>query len=408
MRGMLFKLKICGEILMYIPISKPYFDNEDKKGILEPLESGWVVQGPKVNAFEKKIVDFTKSKFAIATSNCTTALHLGLVALGIQRGDKVIVPSFTYVASVNAIEYIGAIPIFCDIDLKTFNIDIQQLIKIIEEQKDIKAIMPINLFGLCADMVKIMEIAKKYNLKIIEDSACGFDSWIKDRHSGTFGDCGCFSFHPRKAITTGEGGMLITDSEKIALRVKILRDHGAGKSDLQRHNDKNGFLLPNFDVLGYNYRMTDLQGALGNSQMDKAGEIMQKRRNIAKEYDSALSDIEQLILPNTPKGYIHGYQSYVCIFGGKESLESCNIQTIDSISKKRNLFMRELENKGIATRQGSHAVHTLGYYKDKYRIAEKDYLQSYKADRLSVSLPLYPQMTEIELEYIIKTIKEIL
>ncbi|WP_276953858.1 DegT/DnrJ/EryC1/StrS family aminotransferase [Helicobacter rodentium] len=393
---------------MYIPISKPYFDDEDKKGILEPLESGWVVQGPKVNAFEGKFANFTKSKFAIATSNCTTALHLGLVALGIQRGDKVIVPSFTYVASANAIEYIGAIPVFCDIDLTTFNIDIQQLIKIIEEQKDIKAIMPINLFGLCADMIKIMEIAKKYNLKIIEDSACGFDSWIGDRHSGTFGDCGCFSFHPRKAITTGEGGMLITDNEEIALKVKMLRDHGAGKSDLQRHNDKNGFLLPNFDVLGYNYRMTDLQGALGNSQMDKAGEIMQERRNIAKQYDSALSGVEQLILPSTPKGYIHSYQSYVCIFGGKESLESCNIHTIDSINEKRNLFMRELENKGIATRQGSHAVHTLGYYKNKYRIVEKDYLQSYKADRLSVSLPLYPQMTEMELEYVIKTIKEIL
>ncbi len=393
---------------MYIPISKPYFDDEDKKGILEPLESGWVVQGPKVNVFEGKFANFTKSKFAIATSNCTTALHLGLVALGIQRGDKVIVPSFTYVASANAIEYIGAIPVFCDIDLTTFNIDIQQLIKIIEEQKDIKAIMPINLFGLCADMIKIMEIAKKYNLKIIEDSACGFDSWIGDRHSGTFGDCGCFSFHPRKAITTGEGGMLITDNEEIALKVKMLRDHGAGKSDLQRHNDKNGFLLPNFDVLGYNYRMTDLQGALGNSQMDKAGEIMQERRNIAKQYDSALSGVEQLILPSTPKGYIHSYQSYVCIFGGKESLESCNIHTIDSINEKRNLFMRELENKGIATRQGSHAVHTLGYYKNKYRIVEKDYLQSYKADRLSVSLPLYPQMTEMELEYVIKTIKEIL
>ncbi len=405
---MLFKLKIYGEVSMNIPISKPYFDDEDKKGILEPLESGWVVQGPKVNAFEKKIVDFTKSKFAIATSNCTTALHLGLVALGIQRGDKVIVPSFTYVASANAIEYIGATPIFCDIDLKTFNIDIQQLIKIIEEQKDIKAIMPINLFGLCTDMIKIMEIAKKYNLKIIEDSACGFDSWIKDKHSGTFGDCGCFSFHPRKAITTGEGGMLITDREEIALRVKMLRDHGAGKSDLQRHNDKNGFLLPNFDVLGYNYRMTDLQGALGNSQMDKAQDIMQKRRSIAKRYDSALLGIEQLILPSAPKGYIHGYQSYVCIFGGKESLKSHNIQIIDSISEKRNLFMRELSNKGIATRQGSHAVHTLGYYKNKYHIAEKDYLQSYKADRLSVSLPLYPQMTEMELEYVIKTIKEIL
>ncbi len=393
---------------MYIPISKPYFTAMDKSAVVDPLESGWVVQGPQVNSFEEKFAKFTQSDYAVAVSNCTTALHLGLLSLGIQREDKVVVPSFTYVASANAIEYVGAIPVFCDIDLETFNIDVKKLIELIEKHGDIKAIMPVNLFGLCADMIAIMDIAKRYNLKVIEDSACGFDAWILDRHSGTFGDCGCFSFHPRKSITTGEGGMLITDSTDIAQQVKSLRDHGASKSDLQRHKDKNGSLLPEFNMLGYNYRLTDIQGALGNTQMDQSKEIMQKRRKIAHVYHEELAGIPNLLTPYVPEGYTHGYQSYVCLFGGREMLECCVMDKIDATNQKRNLFMQNLENRGIATRQGTHAVHTLGYYRDKYGIYKESYLQSYKADRLSISFPLYPQMTDTELEYVVQTIKELI
>ena len=150
------------------------------------------------------------------------------------EADKVIVPSFTYIASANAIEYVGAVPIFCDIDLESFNINLESLREILDKQSKIKAIMPVNLFGLCANMESIIEIAKKYNVKVIEDSACGFDSWIGSKHSGTFGDCGCFSFHPRKSLTTGEGGMLITNNSEIAQKVRSLRDHGASKTDFQR------------------------------------------------------------------------------------------------------------------------------------------------------------------------------
>ena len=209
--------------MVKIPISKPYFDEEDKNIIKKPLESGWVVQGPFVGEFEERFASFAKASFAIATSNCTTALHLGLIALGVGRGDKVIVPSFTYIASANAIEYVGAVPIFCDIDLESFNINLESLREILDKQSKIKAIMPVNLFGLCANMESIIEIAKKYNVKVIEDSACGFDSWIGSKHSGTFGDCGCFSFHPRKSLTTGEGGMLITNNSEIAQKVRSLR-----------------------------------------------------------------------------------------------------------------------------------------------------------------------------------------
>lgn len=393
---------------MNIPITKTIFGNEEKEAIVKPLETGWVVQGPNVAKFQTMFAEFTGSKFAHAASNCTTALHLGLEAMGITRGDKVIVPSFTYVASANAVEYTGAEVIFCDIDLKTFNIDETKLEELIKNDTSIKAIMPVNLFGLCANMPYIMELANKYNLKVIEDSACGFDGWIGDKHSGTFGDCGCFSFHPRKSICTGEGGMLITDNEEIANKVSQLKDHGASKSDLQRHKEKGGSLLPDFTMRGYNYRMTDMQGALGVCQMDKKEYIMNGRREIAAKYDEALKGIQQLITPYIPENYKHGYQSYVCIFTDGEDTSNLTKEQIDRVNIKRNIFMEKLEAMTIATRQGTHAVHTLGYYKNKNNFKDEDFLMSYAADRLSIALPLYAGMSDEEFEYVISNIKEAL
>ena len=393
---------------MNIPITKTIFGDEEKEAIVKPLETGWVVQGPNVAKFQNMFADFTGSKYAHAASNCTTALHLGLEAMGITKGDKVIVPSFTYVASANAVEYTGAEVVFCDIDLKTFNIDETKLEEIIKKDSSIKAIMPVNLFGLCANMPYIMELAKKYNLKVIEDSACGFDGWIGDKHSGTFGDCGCFSFHPRKSICTGEGGMLITDDEDIASKVSQLKDHGASKSDLQRHKEKGGSLLPDFTMRGYNYRMTDMQGALGVCQMDRKEYIMNGRREVASKYDEVLKDISQLVSPYIPENYKHGYQSYVCIFTDGEDISNLTKEQIDRINVKRNIFMEKLEEMTIATRQGTHAVHTLGYYKNKNNFKDEDFLMSYAADRLSIALPLYAGMTNEEFDYVISNIKEAL
>lgn len=391
-----------------IPITKTIFGDEEKEAIVKPLETGWVVQGPNVAKFQTMFADFTGSKYAHASSNCTTALHLGLEAMSITKGDKVIVPSFTYVASANAVEYTGAEVVFCDIDLKTFNIDETKLEEMIKKDSSIKAIMPVNLFGLCANMPYIMELAKKYNLKVIEDSACGFDGWIGDKHSGTFGDCGCFSFHPRKSICTGEGGMLITDDENIASKVSQLKDHGASKSDLQRHKEKGGSLLPDFTMRGYNYRMTDMQGALGVCQMNKKDYIMNGRREVANKYDIALKEIAQLITPYIPENYRHGYQSYVCIFTNGEDISNLTKEQIDRINIKRNIFMEKLEEMTIATRQGTHAVHTLGYYKNKNSFKDEDFLMSYAADRLSIALPLYAGMTNEEFDYVISNIKEAL
>lgn len=392
-----------------IPITKPTFGNTEREHLLKPLKSGWVAQGPFVSQFEKLFVDFSGVRFAIAVSNCTTALHLALEVLGITRGDKVIVPSFTYVASANSVECAGAEVVFCDIDLATFNIDIEQVAEILKKdrRKRIKAIMPVNLFGLCADLPKITQLAKIHNLGVVEDSACGLGAYIGNKHSGTFGDIGCFSFHPRKAITTGEGGMLITNDGGIAKKVTALRNHGAALSDLQRHK-KGGSLLPAFNVRGYNYRMTDLQGALGVAQMEKVRYLLEKRKKIAERYDEALKNISTLITPHVLPGYIHGYQSYVCMFTGGTDVATISAKQIHKLNIERNNFMNRLEEEGIGARQGTHAVHTLGYYKKKGNVKNEDYIHSYAADRLSVALPVYADMTDEEFGYVVTRIKKIL
>nr|WP_321266964.1 DegT/DnrJ/EryC1/StrS family aminotransferase [uncultured Sulfurimonas sp.] len=389
---------------MNIPISKPYFDKCESENIVKPLHSGWVVQGKFVKEFEELFCTHTKAKFTHATTSCTTALHLALVALDIGLGDEVIIPSFTYIATANTIEQCGAKPLFCDIELDSFNIDIAKLEDIIKSNPKVKAIMPVNLFGLCANMDAIVKLAKKYDLKTIEDSACGFDAWLNNKHSGTFGDIGCFSFHPRKSLCTGEGGMLITDSDELNVKITQLKDHGASKSDMLRH-EEGGSLLPEFNFAGFNYRMTDMQGALGVCQMHKADEIMRKKRALAKKYDEALREFDFLQTPKYDENYIHGYQSYVCLFTDGKNMQDLTKKKIDAINVKRNTFMQKLESFGIATRQGTHAVHTLGFYKKKYDFKDEYFLMSYAADRLSIALPLYPQMSNEEFDYVISYIR---
>ena len=394
--------------MMKIPITKPVFDECEREMILKPLENGWLVQGPFVAEFERLFAEFIRVKFAKATTSCTTALHLALEALDIGKGDKVVIPSFTYIASANAVEYTGAEVVFCDIDLRTFNIDVNKLSEILKKdvERKIKAVIAVNLFGLCADLSGVVNLAKKYNLKVIEDSACGLGSYIGDKHSGTFGDMGCFSFHPRKAITTGEGGMVVTDKEDLIQKISLLRDHGASKSDLQRHKEKGGSLLPEFNLKGYNYRMTDLQGAVGVCQIKKADKILEGRKKIARRYDRKLCAISELVTPYIPQKYIHGYQSYTCLFSDGFDLSKLTMQRIQKLNYRRNEFMMKLEKKGISVRQGTHAVHTLGYYKKKHNLEDCDYLNSYAADRLSVTFPLYAQMRDEEFEHVVTAIKK--
>jgi perosamine synthetase len=382
-----------------IPIAKAEFFKEDVDNISKPLKSGWVVQGPFVKEFENKWCSFTGAKNSIAVTSCTTGLHLSLAALGIKPRDEVILPSFTWVATANAVEYLNAKPVFCDIKLSTFNIDEEKIESLIT--KKTKAIIPVHLFGLPANMNEIIFLAKKYNLYVVEDAACGFAAKYKGIHVGNFGNTGCFSFHPRKAITTGEGGMITTNDEKLAQKMRSMRDHGAAIANLPEHLKNKPYLLPEFPYLGYNYRMTDIQAAIGSTQMNRADEIFKKRNRIAKKYIRKLEGIDWLIKPFIRKEYTHGFQAFVCLFQNKK----INSDNIEVINKKRNKFMNYLFEKGISTRPGTHAVHNLHFYKEKYNINQEKYLNSLIADKCSVALPIFPSLKDEEFDYIIDNIK---
>jgi dTDP-4-amino-4,6-dideoxygalactose transaminase len=383
--------------MMNIPLAKPLFTAKDFLAVQKPLSSGWVTQGPYVMEFEKKFCDYTKSSNGIAVSSCTTALHLALLALNVGPGDEVIVPAFTFIATANAVEYVGAKPIFCDIDLKTYNMDTAQLSSKIT--KKTKVIIPVHLFGLPVEMDEIIRIAKKHHIAILEDAACGLGAYYKARHVGTFGKIGCFSFHPRKALTTGEGGMLITEDTNISKQIRVLRDHG-GNASIKRRSAP--FKLPDYDRLGYNYRMSDIQGALGSTQMDKANLIQALRTKKAAYYETLLKDINWLKKPYCPSNAVHGYQSYVCLFAPADVQWS----TLNQISKKRDRLMTLLQKRGIATRQGTHCVISQGYYKNKYKLKPANFPNAYFSERLTIALPLFPTMTQTQQRYVVEQLRE--
>ena len=393
---------------MKIPIARTSLNKEEINSVLEPLESGWLVQGPKVQEFENKWSEFTGAKYSIAVTSCTTALHLSLVALGIGSQDEVIVPAFTWISTANVVEHVNAKVVFCDINIENFNIDVKKIEAKITNKT--KAIIPVHLFGLATDMISIKLIAKKYNLKIIEDAACGFGSRLNRQHVGTFGDTGCFSFHPRKAITTGEGGMITTNDSNLAKKLRCLRDHGAAMSDLQRHLGAKPYLLADHPEAGFNQRMTDIQAAIGSAQMNRAQDIVDERKKIANRYDKDLIDIDWLNTPSKYSGYEHGYQSYPCLFlpeRTKSSIKNTDLKEIQIIKNIRNDLMDELQNQGISTRPATHAVHMLSYYKNKYAIAPEEFPNAFTANECSISLPLFHGMTEEEQSFVLETLKKI-
>ena len=383
---------------MNIPIARTSLLENEIQSVMAPLESGWLVQGPKVQEFEAKWSEFTGSKNSLAVTSCTTALHLSLAALGFGPGDEAIVPALTWISTANVVEHLGGKVIFCDIDPLTFNIDVSQIEGKITANT--KAILPVHLFGLSAHMHPINEIAKRHNLWVIEDAACGFGAKYHGAHVGTLGTTGCFSFHPRKAITTGEGGMVTTSDADLADKIRCLRDHGATMSDLQRHLGAKPYLLADHPEAGYNQRMTDIQGALGSAQMDRAAEIVAERQRLAGIYDRAFSGLDWLRTPVCPEGYQHGYQSYPCMFR-PDNLSLSNVQAVNTA---RNGWMEELQNAGISTRPATHAVHMLTYYKNKYGLVPSNFPNAYIANDCSISLPLFHGMTNSEQEYVIETV----
>ncbi len=375
---------------MTIPITKAVFGDEEREAVQRPLETGWVVQGPYVKEFEDRFADFTKSNHAIATSSCTTALHIAVAALGLKPGDEVIVPTFTWVATPNVVEYMGATPVFCDIDLASFNLDTTMLEGLVTDRT--VGIIPVHLFGAAAEMDDVLAVAQRHNLWVVEDAACGFGTWYGGRHAGTFAEAGCFSFHPRKSITTGEGGMITTSSAALDRSFRSLRDHGASRSDHDRHTNAGSFLLSDYDVLGFNFRMTDIQGALGCAQLGRAESIVAARQTRAARYDELLSGHEWFRPQQAPAGSVNGYQAYVGLYAPEEP----TLASVERLNARRNAIMLRLEEQGIATRPGTHAPPLQGYYRSKYGYSEQSFPAATLAQQLSLALPLYPQMTDAE------------
>jgi len=372
-----------------IPISLPSTGEEEWLALKEPLLSGWLTTGPKVAEFEKAWADRQGVKQAIAVTSCTTALHLILVALGIGPGDEVIVPAFTWVSTANVVMYCGATPIFVDVDPRTFNLEVSQLAAKVTPKT--KAIIPVHLFGLCADMQAIAAVAP--DIPLVEDAACAVGSIYQGRAAGSLGIAGAFSLHPRKIITTGEGGMITTNDEDLAAKMRILRNHGASLSEEQRHWGVKPYLLPDFNVLGFNYRMTDLQGAVGLVQLSKLDTLLTERRYWADFYTEAFQDLAWLRPPMIPEGYQSGWQAYVCWVDESRSPLS------------RNALMEVLQERGISTRPGTHALHLLGYYQQKFGLRPDDFPRARDCDRHSLALPLHNRMTNADYEFVVETLK---
>lgn len=384
---------------MNVPIARTSLTEAEIQSVLTPLSNGWLVQGPKVREFEEKWSAFTGARHSIAVTSCTTALHLSLAALGFGPGDEAIVPAFTWIATANVIEHLGGKVVFCDIDLNTFNLDVAALRSKITSRT--KAILPVHLFGLAAEMDQINEVAKQHGLWVVEDAACGFGSRYHGKHVGVLGDTGCFSFHPRKAITTGEGGMITTDNDALAEKLRRLRDHGAAMTDLQRHLGARPYLLADHPDAGYNQRMTDIQAALGAAQMERADDIIAERRRLAERYDAAFADLSWLRTPAHVEGLEHGYQSYPCLF----QPEPVNTDSIERINAARNAWMDSLQQAGISTRPATHAVHMLTFYREKYALKPADFPNAWAANDCSISLPLFHGMTQAEQDFVIEQVR---
>ena len=369
---------------MKIPLAKPYLDKEEAQYAYDTILSAWVTQGQKVQEFEEKFADYVGSKYAVAVSNCTTALHLSMIVAGVTVDDEVICPSMSYVATANSIRYVGAKVVFAEVNPVTYNINIEDVRKKITSKT--RAILIVHQMGMPADIDAFKELCAEKNLVLIEDAACAVGSSYKGKKIGSHSDLVCFSFHPRKVITTGDGGMIATNNETYRDRIKLLRQHGMSVNDRVRH-ESNKVIFEDHIEVGYNYRMTDIQAAVGIKQLEKLDFIVEERRKIAFQYHEAFKDIDTIRLPLEQENYFSNYQSY-SIYLKPE----CKIS--------RNDLMQTLLDKGISTRRGISTAHR--------ETAYKTYQENYSlpvsedASDRSIVIPLYYPMLQEEIDYVIE------
>ncbi len=367
-----------------IPIAKPYLTANEAQAAYDTILTGWITQGPRVAEFEEKFASYTAAKYAVAVSNCTTALHLSMIVAGIGAGDEVICPSMSYIATANSIKYTGATPVFAEIIPDTYNLDPIDTEKKITPKT--KAILLVHQIGMPADIDAFTSLAAKYNLKLIEDAACAVGSAYKGKKIGSHSELVCFSLHPRKVISTGDGGFITTNREDYYLRMKLLRQHGMSVNDRVRHESSKVIFEDHIEV-GYNYRMTDIQAAVGIKQLEKLDWIIEERRKIAMQYHDAFKNIDCIRLPVEKESYYSNYQSY-------------SVYLKDNCPVSRNDLMQKMLDAGIATRRGIMTSHRETAYKTEY--AGISLPASEKACDNSIILPLYIPMDSRDIETVIK------
>lgn len=366
-----------------IPITKPCFGPEEAEAARKAVESGWVSQGPKVAEFERALADYCGTAEAVAVSNCTTALHLALLVLGVGPGDEVICPSMSFIATANSIRHAGATPVFADVDPQTYNLDPDAAEAAITLRT--KAVMVVHQIGLPADIDRFLDVGEQHGVKIFEDAACAIGSRYKGKPIGGRTEMACFSFHARKALTTGEGGMITTNNPGYAARLRLLRQHGMSVSDAVRHAARR-VITEEYVCLGYNYRMTDIQAAVGIEQMKKLEWIVGRRRELAARYTAALAEHPWLRPPFVP-GYAEpNFQSYA-------------VQLTEDAPISRDQLMQRLLDVGISTRRGIMLAHTEPAYTGRPQAQPLQHSEC--ASARSVLLPLYPQMTSQEQDRVV-------
>jgi perosamine synthetase len=369
-----------------IPITRPSLGEEEVAAAADVIRSGWLSQGKRVEDFEQAVASYVGAGHAVAVSNCTAALHLALVAAGVGPGDEVICPSFSFIATANAIVHAGAMPVFVDIDARTYNIDAAGVERAISPRTT--AIVPVDQVGLAADLRYIRELAHFHGLAVVEDAAPALGATFEDERVGSRSEITCFSFHPRKSITTGEGGMITTDDGEVAAHLRRLRSHGASISDLVRHGSGQ---IETYDELGFNYRMTDIQAAIGSAQIAKLDKILADRGAAAERYSEMLAGDERVRPPYAPPNSRHTYQSYCVRLPSEEA---------------RTVVMAELAQQGIATRRGVMAIHLEPLYRGWFPSYSLPITE--QATRETMLLPLYAGMSVSEQDCVVDALQRAL
>jgi len=376
-----------------IPVARPYFDRKEEEAAVRVLKSGWVSMGPVCAEFESALAAFVGVRYGRAVNSGTSAIQLALLACGVRPGQNVLVPAFTCVATLNPIEQIGARPLLVDIEPDTFAMDPDQLSKALTP--DAGAVIAVHLFGLPCRIDSIKSMTSRLGVPLIEDAALGLGGRVGDRPAGSFGDAAVLSFHPRKMIAAGEGGMVLTRSEEIARSVAVMRNYGASVQAWDRHQGRL-FDLPEYEAAGFNYKMTDILAAVGLEQVRKLPEMLALRRQVARRYDAALADLPWLKPPAVPAGMDHGYQSYVCRVRSGDA---------DASRALRSKLFQHLAESGVGAVQGAQSMTAIDYYRRKYGWKPPDFPAALLADAQTMALPMFPALTESDQNRVIQAVR---